>query len=143
MDFTVRVLALLALCAMLQSCGGAGVESEPTPLARANAAEARARSLLQTSACTSDAQCGYVTFNTPFHSCSQGEHAALLLVSDNAAAATTAAQEQRHWAAEAKKLLPPPNFACAAYIEPPPIPGCAQAQCTLKSGFAVFEGVAR
>ncbi|MRD47539.1 hypothetical protein [Caenimonas koreensis] len=140
----MRIIFLLTLCALLQSCGGGdGTAVSPqTPLAKTEAAEARARSLLQTSACTSDAQCGYVTFQTPFHSCSQGEHAALLLVSRNAPAAAEAAQEQRFWAAEAKKLLPPPNFACAAYVEPLPVPSCVQAQCTLKSGWVVLEALA-
>ena len=123
----------------LLSCGGGDDAQYVTPRAHADAAEARARSLIQLGACSSDSQCGYVTFMTPFYSCSQGEHAPYLLVARNAQLVATTAEEQRYWAAEARKLEPPPNFGCAAYVEPPPVPVCQQAKCGLKSGIEILH----
>jgi hypothetical protein len=128
------LLAAISIGATLVACGG-GDEPVLTPKAKADAAEARARDLIQVSRCTADAQCGFVTFQTPYYSCSQGEHAPYLVAGRNAAAALSAAQDQRFWATEAKKLEPPPNFGCAGYVEPLPIPVCVQSQCTLKSGW--------
>ena len=127
------VLPSTVLATALIACGGDG-EGLITPKERAMAAEAQARSLLETSPCAADSQCGYVTFQTPYHSCSQGEHAPYLLTSPTAEAAGVLAESQRSWAQEALKLEPPPDFVCVASVEPMPIPICVQSQCSLKRG---------
>jgi hypothetical protein len=139
LNCATRVVAAGVVCVALVSCGGGDNPQHTTPRAHADAAEARARGLIQLTGCSSNAQCGYVTFLTPFYSCSQGEHAPYLVVARNAKLVSANAEEQRFWAAEARKLEPTPNFGCATYVEPPPIPICQQSQCSLKSGFEVFE----
>ena len=123
----------ILLAGVLVACGG-GDNSPVTPRAKADKAEALARSLIQTGPCTADSQCGFVTFQSPIYDCSQGEHAPYLLASETASALIAGAEEQRRLALEARALEPPPNFACTAVVEPPPIPICAQSQCTLKFG---------
>jgi hypothetical protein len=130
-----------ALTVLLLSCGGG--DSPLTPRQMADNAEARARSLLQVEGCFADTQCGYVTFQTPFYSCSQGEHAPAMLLSADLQAAQVAAEEQRYWAEAARALEPPPNFGCAAFVEPPPIPVCSQSQCMLRSGFIILQAAPR
>ena len=120
------------MIAALVSCGGGDDPKYSTLRDLSDAAEARARGLIQLAGCSSDAQCGYVTFVTPFKSCSQGEHAPYLLVAPYAQLVSAIAEEQRFWAAEARKLEPTPNFACAGFIQRPPIPACHQSQCNLK-----------
>lgn len=123
----------IVLLSSLLACGGGEIEPQLqlSPRAMADGAEARARALLQTKSCSISNQCGFVMFQAPYNSCSQGEYAAYLPNSRSGTAAATAAQEQRYWALEARKLEPPPNFACAAFVEPPPIPVCLQSQCSL------------
>lgn len=123
---------VLVAC-VLVACGG-GDNSSAAVRAQADQAEAFARSLIQVAPCTADAQCGFVTFQSPVYDCSQGKHAPYLLASETASALMAAAEEQRRLALEARSLEPPPNFACAAFVEPPPLPVCVQSQCTLKFG---------
>jgi hypothetical protein len=129
-------LAGLFLPFGLVACGG-GDSAPLTPRANADAAEALSRSLIETGLCTADSQCGFVTFQTPFPSCSQGEHAPYLLASENAPAVIAAAADQRQWALKARALEPSSTVVCAGFVEPPPIPICVQSQCTLKSGFVI------
>ena len=129
MNSQSKALSCLLFAGVLAACGGGD-----SPRAKADAAEALARSLIQTGPCSADSQCGFVTFQTPFLSCSQGEHAPLLLTSESAPAVAAAAADQRRFALEALALESPPPFACPAVVEPPPIAVCVQTICTLKPG---------
>ena len=134
-----RLLAvgLAPALALLVSCGGGGESNlSQAPAARAAAAEARARNLIQTSRCYADAECGSIKFEpATINTCSQGDYAAYLLYSRNAPAVVEAAKDQRYWAAEAKKLESGMGFICLIATEVfTPIPVCVQNQCTLKAG---------
>ena len=126
------------LACILAACGG-GDSPPPTPREQADAAETLARSLIETGPCSADIQCGFVTFQTAFYSCSQGEHAPYVLALERRSAVIAAAEDQRRWALEARALEPPPNFGCPAFVEPLPIPICVQSQCTLKPGTQIVE----
>jgi hypothetical protein len=132
-------LSYLLIACVLAACGG-GDDPPLTTRAKADATEALARSLIQTGPCASDTQCGFVTFQTPFHSCSQGEHAPYLLASETSFEVIAAAKEQRQLAFEARALEPFTGLVCAGSVEPPPIPICVQAKCTLKTGFFTATG---
>jgi hypothetical protein len=129
----LKCASAIAFLSSLLACGGGG-EGEPplSPLAMANAAEARSRSLLKISSCSADAQCSFVKFEMPYDSCSQGEYVAYLANNRNAATAISTAKEQRYWASEARKTEPQHGlFACAAFVQQPPVAVCLQSQCSL------------
>ena len=125
--------AIAVLAASLVGCGGNSNDEPSSALDRANEAENRVRSLLQTEVCSGDSQCSYVTIEDAFPSCSQGTHLPYLLISRTAKAAEVAAAEQRTLARESR-FAPGNNwnFACLASVAPPPVPYCEQRQCKLR-----------
>ena len=130
----IRHLSVIAvLAASLVGCGGSSNDEPSSALDRANEAENRVRSLLQTEVCSADSQCSYVTIEDAFPSCSQGTHLPYLLISRSAKAAEVAAAEQRTLARESR-FAPGNNwnFACLASVAPPPVPYCEQQQCKLR-----------
>lgn len=131
----LAVMMAAGAAALVVACGGGESPTGHEQLAQqADALRAQALAVAATSPCQEDAQCGGLRFGFARHTCEQHDEAAYSLISSTAPGAEALAAEQRNTARRAITLAPAPDFACAAYVEPPPTYACVANRCVQRPG---------
>jgi hypothetical protein len=131
MPIKFRQLIAASLTMVFSACGGADGPTYEELLARADALEVEARSLGTSTPCTSQAQCGILTFTSALPVCTTNSFKAYSIVSPTASQAAAAAEQQRILASKALAVSPYPPRPCPAISSPSPIAMCVDSTCAV------------
>jgi hypothetical protein len=126
----MRLSATALIVVSLVACGGGANEGAfEHAVEQAAAKEAEARALGADTPCTEQAQCSYLTFQSPYGACGDWRYKPYSLTSPTAAAASAAAVSQNELARRAIALAPPSDTLCPAVVAPPPSVSCIASTC--------------